>query len=140
MNKLAITLILAIPVLSIVFSTGGCKKDDSPTVTEYLITIDSIQHADTITEGDGLNIKFYGVAGTTTCEDFGRFDVNFEQSVIDIKTIGIKTDNGNCTPEIKYLNGSTLSISNIPVGSITIRVQQPSGNPLESAVVVKKKG
>ncbi|NOX87365.1 MAG: hypothetical protein GXO86_15640 [Chlorobi bacterium] len=140
MNKIAIALILAIPALTIIFSTGGCKKDNSPTVTEYTIPIDSIQHADTITEGDDLAIKFYGKVGTTSCEDFGRFDVSFEQTVIDITTVGIKTDNGNCTPEVKYMNGSTLTISSVPAGNITIRVEQPSGNPLESAVVVKKKG
>ncbi len=140
MKKLAIALILAIPVLTIVFSTGGCKKDNSPTVTEYTIPIDSIQHADTITEGENLDIKFYGKVGTTSCEDFGRFDVNFEQTVIDITTVGIKTDDGNCTPEIKYMNGSTLSISNVPTGNIIIRVEQPSGSPLESTVFVKKKG
>jgi len=138
MKKLAIALILAIPVLTIILSTGGCKKDDSPTVTEYIIPIDSIQHPDTITEGDDLAIKFYGKVGTTTCEDFDRFDVNFEQTVIDIKTMGKKTDDGNCTPEIKYMNGSTLTISNVPAGNITIKVEQPSGNPLESNVFVKK--
>ena len=139
MNKIAAFIILSIFSLGIVLSTGSCKKSN-PEPKDYVISIDSIIHSDTITEGTILNIKFYGLIGTTSCESFSRFEVTNDPSTIEITAIGINSNGSDCTAETKYMNGSTLGLSNIPAGSYIIKVIEPTGTPpIESPLFVKAK-
>ena len=60
-------------ILGYMIILPGCVKfddDNNEQETYFLINVDSIDLADTITTSDTLFISFYGTVGTTGCYSF----------------------------------------------------------------------
>lgn len=135
--KLILNSIYTLTVISLLFGTYGCKTNDPDTV-EYIISIDSILHADTITAGDVLDIKFYGTIGENGCYAFERFEPVYNNNVLSITSWGLHTESEMCTQQIQQLNGLSLQVSDLPAGNITIEAIQPDNeSPLIQEVFVK---
>jgi hypothetical protein len=122
-------------VLALVTYSSGCKKKAS-LGSEYTIQIDSIKHADTITVGETLEIKFYGLVGETNCYSFYKFNINFDQDKINVTAIGLNSESEDCKDGNVILDGESASIYSLPEGHYTIIVNQPRDNKIESPVVV----
>lgn len=138
MNKTSLTVLIALLILVVANAITGCKKDDSPTVTEFTIKVDSVQHADTINAGDAFKIDFFGKIGDTDCYEFFKIENAFDVNLIEVKLIGKHTERDNCNNEVQYLNPGSINFNNIPVGDYTLRINQPEGlSPLDSEFVVK---
>ena len=131
MKKTAITVIIVVlSVLTTLWS--GCDNDNGPDTEWFIIHIDSIVHVDTITFGEILSIKFYGVIGPDGCYAFDRLSPEYIQ--IDATTgeltttaFGIRTFEDVCPQDSVYMNGSELLVSDIPLGNLEIKAMQPDG-------------
>ena len=138
MNKTSILIISAIILSSIIYLSTGCKKDDTPKVTEFTILVDSVQHADTLNNGDDFKIDFYGKIGDNDCYTFSKVEHAIDINLIEVRLIGTHTDRNDCIDGVQYMNPATVTFNNIPSGDWTLRVNQPEGQtPLESKVFVK---
>lgn len=133
--KPIVKLIIAVLFLFICIFHSACKKDESSGV-QFTIQVDSIVHSDTISVGDALEIKFYGLIGETKCFSFYKFDVSFNADEINIKAIGLDSENEDCEDAEINLNGEAVGIYELPEGDFTILVEQQRGNELESKVYV----
>ncbi len=129
--------VLIIFIISTIIAISGCKESESNT-EEYIITIDSIMHVDTLAFGEDLTLKFYGVIGIDGCYAFNNFEVYYSSLTLSVTTWGLYTKSEMCTQEVPYLNGETLLISDLPEGEISIEAIQADGSSLTRKVYVKK--
>jgi hypothetical protein len=134
------TFILA---LITIFSTiaaisTSCKKDDPVTQEYYVIKVDSIIYPDTITFGDTLKIKFYGLVGENSCYQFAQWNNEFDVSLIQLTTMGLHYLNQNCVDGVTYLNGAEYRLRGVPAGAFTIKVVQPDNSTMDSQLYVKE--
>lgn len=123
--------------IAVLVSSSGCKKEESPG-TEYTIQIDSITHPDTITAGEMITIKYYGLLGLTDCFAFERFDVDYDDNVINTTAIGLIDEDDNCVTNETILNGRELNLFDLPAGDFIIQVNRPRNGLIESPVHVKQ--
>lgn len=138
MNKTSLTVLIALLILVVANAITGCKKDDSPTVTEFTVKVDSVQHADTINAGEDFAVNFFGKIGNTDCYEFYKVENTFDVDLIEIELIGKHTERDNCNNEIQLLQPGQVVFNDVPVGDYTLRVNQPEGiAPVESDFVVK---
>ncbi len=142
MNK---KIIIALSSILVVFalSWSSCSKTNGPTTEEFVIAIDSIIHADTITVGGTLSIKFYGLVGPNGCYAFDRLSPEYLQVTdttgeLKITSYGIHTFNDVCPDNEVYMNGTELVVSDIPLGKLEIKAMQPDGTALSQFVIVKQ--
>jgi hypothetical protein len=133
----------AVALSVLVFSWSGCDNNNGPDTEEFIIQIDSIVHADTITLGETLSIKFYGRVGPNGCYAFDRLVPEYMQ--IDASTgelattaFGIQTFQDLCPDQEVYLNGSELVVSDIPAGNLIVKALQPDGSAITQQVFVKE--
>jgi len=134
------TYILAlVSIISIIVIISSCKKDDpAPTEEYYVIQVDSIIYPDTITFGDTLKIKFYGLVGENSCYQFAQWNNNFDVDLIQLTTMGIHYLNQNCFESITYLDGAEYQLRGIPAGAYTIKIVQPDNTTMDSQLFVKQ--
>jgi len=133
----------AIAFSLLVFIWSGCDKNNDPKTEEFIIQIDSIVHADTITVGETLSIKFYGKVGPNGCYAFDRLVPEYIQ--IDATTgelattaFGIQTFKDLCPDQEVYLNGSELIVSEMLPGNLVVKAMQPDGSAITQNVFVKE--
>lgn len=138
MNKTGLTILSAMLIGTLVYFSSGCKKEDSPQVTEFTIKVDSTHHADTISVGDAFQIDFYGKVGDNDCYEFFEVEHAFDVNLIEVRLKGKHTERDNCVDGLVYLNPAEISFNGIPEGTYTLQVNQPEGQaPMESEFVVK---
>lgn len=135
MNKISFAILTAVFIGVIAYFSTGCKK--SPTVTEYTIKVDSVQHADTINLGATFEVLFYAKIGDNDCYEFARFDPVFGMNLIEVTLIGKHTDRSDCVDGARYLNPGAVGFTDLSQGDWTLKVIEPEGVPLESTVYVK---
>jgi hypothetical protein len=115
-------------IATILFSSG-CKKDKQNT-NEFVIEVDSIHVADTITFGDTLDIEFFGTIGPNGCYTLNRFDAGYSEDSILITAIGVFSGDDVCPDMISKLDGTILQIINISPGDYILAVNQPDDSQL----------
>ncbi len=130
-------LITAFSIIMTLFWTG-CKKDSSPDTETFIIEVDSIVHPDTINFGENLDIKFYGYIGPDGCYAFDKLVPEYTTGTLTVTCYGIHTFEDICTQAIVYMNGSTLQVSEMPIGSTELKIIQPDGSSLSHDVFVKE--
>jgi hypothetical protein len=137
MNKLSIILLTIFSIGVISFFSTGCKKD-SPKVTEFIITVDSVKHADTINVGEAFETNYYASIGNSDCYEFSKVENEFGTNLIEVTLIGKFTERDNCQPGNQYLNPATVNFTDLTAGDWKLKVLQPEGiSALESFVHVK---
>lgn len=136
MQKVSFILLLIFISFFIIFCNSSCNKEESPG-EEYIIPIDSIIHPDTIIAGEKLSIAYYGILGTSDCYSFYRFDVNFDQDIINTTAIGLYTETEDCEDGIYYIDGEELSVHDLPEGDFSIIVNLPRSSTIEGKVHVR---
>ena len=139
-NTLIISVILVMTGLLI--WSSGCKKDEGPS-PDYLIQIDSIVFADTISLSDTLSVKFYGVVGPNNCYSFNKFErvdlgQNDPANSMKIKVWGKQEDTGNCNDQPVYLDGAKILINGFAKGNFHILVIQPDETIMIGSGYVKE--
>jgi len=139
-KNILITLTIILGLFAI--SWSGCKSNDvSP--EEFIIQIDSIVHADTITFGETLSIKFYGEVGPNGCYSFGRLSAEYipaenANDELLITSYGNKSNAATCPEGIVYMNGDELIVSDIPAGNLDVKAMQPDGSAITQHVFIKE--
>lgn len=116
----------------------SCKKDDPVTEEYYVIQVDSIIYNDTITFGDTLKIKFYGLVGENSCYQFAQWNNEFDVELIQLTTMGLHYLNRDCVEGITYLNGAEYRLTGVPAGDYTIKIVQPDNTTMDKPLYVKE--
>ncbi len=136
--KRTINSLIIIILFIVAVSWSGCKDDNGPEVEEFIIQIDSMIHADTISLGNDLEIKLYGLIGPNGCYEFDRFVPEFVTGKLTVTSWGKHTIQDMCTEEIVYMTGKKLFVSDLPAGSSTVTAIQPDGTELSQEVYVRE--
>jgi len=105
----------------------GCKKDDTPETRDFIILVDSISHADTISSADAFEVLFYGKVGENDCFAFKEFQPAFGADFINITLYGTETIRNDCSGGPVFLNGQGAAFTDLTPGEWTLNVLQPSG-------------
>ena len=134
-----LTIALILVIGSVIYLSTGCAKDKDPEVIEFVMQVDSIQHADTITAGEVFEIRFFGVIGPNDCFEFSRFEPGFGPDNMNFTLYAKETKRDDCGGAGQYLNGGGVGITDATAGDWTIQVNQPEGiAPIMSTVHVKE--
>ena len=129
-------------ILGYIILFPGCVKFDEEEEQEsyFLVKVDSISLADTITTSDTLFISFYGTVGTTGCYSFSHFYPQTNVDTIDVEVWGKLAPGENCDSGLVYLEGEQLNILNFDEGIYFVHVYQPSGSLLTDSLTVVPAG
>lgn len=116
----------------------SCVKFDEKEEQEtyFLVEVDSISLADTITTSDTLFISFYGTIGTNGCYSFSHFYPQTDEDTINVEVWGKLAPGENCTSVMVYLEGEQLNIINFDEGTYFVHVYQPDGSLLTDSLAV----
>ena len=138
--KSKISFYTGIIILSILgymmFFTGCTKFDEEEQDTYFLVKVDSIDLADTITTTDTLYISFYGTIGTNHCYSFSHFYPETDEDTINVEVWGKLVPGENCDSGLVYLDGEILNIINFGEGIYFVHVYQPDGSLLADSLFV----
>lgn len=138
MNK-TILILLVVAISAITYMSSGCKKDNTPEKVEYIMQIDSILHADTITLGEVFEVYFFGPIGPNNCYDFLRFTPEFGLNQMAFTLYGVEEKRDDCAGSEKYMNGQGAGLTDMTQGEWEITVFQPAGvDTIRSSVFVKE--
>lgn len=123
----------------LLFFAIACNSKKDMHTEEYLIYIDSIQHADTVVAGQVFQLAFYGIIGPDGCSRFDRFEYQIENNKAGIMVIG-KRKTGkelDCPEYLSVLDGKKLQLMADSSGVFTIEIENPGlNNYLRSSVTV----
>lgn len=135
--KNLIVLAVVLGLASMIYLSTGCKKEDEK--VEYVMLVDSIQHADTINVGDVFEILFYAKIGPNECFQFKRYEPAFGPSNMQFTLYGEETKKSDCSGGAQYMNGGGIGLTDLTAGDWLITVLQPTGvAPIESDVYVRE--
>jgi hypothetical protein len=136
------TGLIIISILGYMIIFTGCVKFDEEEEqdTYFLVEIDSISLADTITTSDTLSISFYGTVGNNGCYSFSHFYPQTNEDTINIEVWGKLAPGENCTSVMVYLEGEQLNILNFDEGTYFVHVKQPGGGLLTDSLTVVPSG
>ena len=115
----------------------NCKKNKE---TQFIIQVDSIVVADTITVGEELVIAFYGLIGNNGCYSFSHVEDNSEGNVLAFTLYGKNSGADECPQVIVKLDGATITVTNLLQGAYTIEITQPNQTKLIEEFFVKPSG
>ena len=129
-------------ILGYIILFPGCVKfdEDEEQETYFLIEVDSIDLADTITTSDTLFISFYGTVGTTNCYSFYQFCPETIMDTIKVEVWGMLAPGENCDSVMVYLEGEQLNVYNFDEGTYFVHVKQPDGSLLTDSLAVVPTG
>ncbi|NQU81877.1 MAG: hypothetical protein HQ543_10195 [Bacteroidetes bacterium] len=136
------TGLIILTILGYMIFFTGCVKFDEEEEQEtyFLIEVDSIDLADTITTTDTLFISFYGTVGNTSCYSFSHFYPETDEDTIDVEVWGKLAPGDNCDSVLVYLEGEQLNIINFVEGTYFVHVKQPDGSLLIDSLAVVPTG
>jgi hypothetical protein len=136
MQKIGISLSLITVIILIMFS-ASCTKEPAP-LQDYLIQVDSIQVADTVSAGVSFDIVFFGTIGFDMCHSFKVFNLGYNGDEITIQAWGTFDSNAEACPEaLVSLDGRKLAMTlNIP-GYYTIFIKEPAGYSIYKEIFVQ---
>ncbi len=120
----------------------GCVKFDEEEEQDiyFIVEVDSISLADTITTADTLFISFYGTIGDNSCYSFSHFYPQTNVDTINVEVWGKLAPGENCDSVIVYLDGEQLKILNFDEGTYFVHVKQPDGSLLIDSLAVVPTG
>ncbi len=125
----------AILGIIIILSLGNCNKEE---VTKFLIDVDSIAMADTVSLPDPLEVELFGTIGPNGCYEFSNLEFEQEDTVIIMEVWGKKTEGKDvvCTDAVVLLDGSVVNITFQDAGNYIIKVKKPDNKELTDTVTV----
>lgn len=124
----------------IILFTGCLKLENEEQVTYFIVEVDSIDLADTISTADTLSISFYGTVGNNGCYSFSQFNPQFYEDTIYVEVWGILSPGNNCAAVMVYLEGEQLHILNFDEGTYFVHIKQPDGSLLTDSIAVIPEG
>ena len=136
------TGLIIISILGYMILFTGCVKFDEEEEqdTYFIVEVDSINLADTISTADTLSISFYGTVGNNSCYSFSHFYPQTNVDTINVEVWGKLAPGENCDSVIVYLEGEQLKIINFDEGTYFVHVKQPGGGLLTDSLTVVPSG
>lgn len=136
------TGLIIISILGYMILFTSCVKFDEEEEqdTYFIVEVDSISLADTITTSDTLFISFYGTVGNNSCYSFSHFYPQTIADTINVEVWGKLAPGENCDSVIVYLEGEQLKIINFDEGTYFVHVKQPGGGLLTDSLTVVPAG
>ena len=132
------TGLIILTILGYMIFFTGCVKFDEEEEQEtyFLIEVDSISLADTITTIDTLFISFYGTIGTNDCYSFSHFYPQIDEDTINVEVWGKLAPGENCDSGLVYLEDEQLYVINFDEGFYFVHVYQPDGSILIDSLTI----
>jgi len=136
------TVLIIISIMGYMIIFTGCVKFDEEEEqdTYFLVEVDSIGLADTISTADTLSISFYGTVGNNSCYSFSHFYPQTNVDTINVEVWGKLAPGENCDSGLVYLEGEQLNIINFDEGIFFVHVKQPDGSLLTDSLTVVPSG
>ena len=136
------TGLIIISILGYMIFFNSCVKFDEDEEQDiyFIIEVDSIHLADTITTTDTLFISFYGTIGYNECYSFSHFYPQTNVDTINVEVWGKLAPGENCDSVMVYLEGEQLIIINFDEGIYFVHVKQPDGSLLTDSLTVVPTG
>lgn len=135
----SLTIAFVLLLGTVILVSSSCNKDNDTDVREFVMSVDSVSHADTIVLGELFEIKFFGVIGPNDCYKFSKFEPSFGLDNMEFKLYAKENKRDDCGGAGQYMNGGGVTITDVTAGAWTITVLQPEGvAPLESSFYVKE--
>lgn len=130
----AFLLFSAAALLVLVVLNLSCERNTGITEEEYLITVDSIQVADTVKLNNQFEVTFYGIIGENGCYRFSRFYSEEQTNRTLVQVIGLRKSGQNlvCPELLPMLNGQKLKLLADSLGTIHLEIINPGVNRLIS--------
>ncbi len=126
-----------IAVLLLLITTAGCTKEPAP-LKDYLIQVDSIHVADTVSAGVSFDIEFFGIIGFDQCHSFKVFNQVYNGNNITIQAWGtFDSDAQACPDALVMLDGMKLNMKLIVPGYYDLLITEPGGYSLYKQILVR---
>jgi hypothetical protein len=116
-------------------ATVHCNPPSSANA-EFRVHVDSIRAPASIAPAETLSITFFGFIGSNLCSRLARIDKGVGPSVLAITFYGERSDSQDCQ-QMPALLEHTEHLPPPLEDPFIIRVQQPTGPPLEKVVRVQ---
>jgi hypothetical protein len=135
MGKLKSAVVL-LSVCVILIPAYSCLKGPF-TSSDFMIKVDSIHVADTVSSNAPFSVDFFGTIGFDGCFSFKTFKKNIQDSVISVEAWGsYEKMDGQCPSELVTLQDRKLSLS-LPIpGNYRLIVKEPDYSELVKRIKV----
>ena len=114
----------------------SCTKKNVPSVTYFIVRVDSISVPDSIPRTDTLRVKFYGTIGNDGSYSFDRFEAERSAHNLSLAVWGRRTDMDLAPQVLIELRGKEYPVSTLYPGLFKINILQPDSTYLRDSVVV----
>ena len=114
-------------IFVLLFCWIACTNEKTSQTEEYVIKVDSVQVAETVTHGSKIVVEFYGIIGPNGCSSFSRFITISQNKTHNITVIGKRNvgENLMCPENLPILNGMKLELVADSVGIYTVEIVNP---------------
>ena len=123
-------------ILPFIFNIISCTKPHEPSVTYFIVRVDSISIPDSIPQADTLRIKLYGTVGNSGAYAFDRFEAARDSHRLNLTVWGRYTDNDYATQQIVELRGKEYQVAPLYQGRFSVNVRQPDSTFLRDSLLV----
>jgi hypothetical protein len=123
-------------VLSSACVLYACTTESNNEQYLFVIQVDSIAHASTVSVNDTIAIKLYGTIGYNGCYAFSYFDDTVQPLNLDLAVIGELSNDAACPDVMVYLNGKEYRCAATQKGWFKINIRQPDESYLRDSVLV----
>lgn len=131
---------LTLIVFSFLIILNSCTTEpdeENSKYTLYKIKVNEISLADTISVGDSLSVKFWGLVGTDGCHKFEEFETKLIGNDLHITLWGTKPNFETACPAVMvYLDGKEFKTTFNQSGNYKIIIHQPDNSLLIESLVV----
>lgn len=129
------------PFLLIVVITAvlllSCSTEPSREPFLFIVQVDSIAHAPSVSLNDTIAIKLYGTVGTDGCFSFSYFDDTLQPLRLDLTVVGERSASTVCPTVMVYLDGKEYRCVAQQKGWFSINIRQPDESRLRDSVLVE---
>ncbi|HKK42014.1 MAG TPA: hypothetical protein VJ963_06370 [Bacteroidales bacterium] len=131
-------VILPVTVLILLFvATSSCTKEPAP-LKDYLIQVDSIHVADTVSAGVPFDIEFFGIIGFDMCHSFKVFNQVYKGNDITIQAWATYDNTAEACPDaLVMLDGRKLSVNLSVPGYYNLMINEPTGYSIYKQILVR---
>jgi hypothetical protein len=131
------SILLFMVIIMLGYSLRSCLND-SYSYSDFMIKVDSIHVADTVTLNTPFDIEFFGIIGFNGCCSFKTFNQSITDNDITIEAWGVfENKNGICPTVLVFLDGQKVNMTIRLPGIYNIKIRQPDNSSIVRKITVE---
>lgn len=124
--------------MGLLLLVDSCDTTQRPPADyEYRVHVDSVEAPTSVSLGDTVVIRFYGVVSPDDCGSFLRIEDTPHGQEIDFSVWAIRRQQVVCSSVMVYLQGEEYRFVATKGGTTTITIYQPNGLTLQHLIEVQ---